>query len=56
MKVFLCFQKNLVVLSEIVNEVWLAIERKKFKRSILEEENKKFRRSLYFVKKLKKGL
>ncbi len=37
------------------NDAWLALGNKKFSRSKSEKQNKKFRRSLYFVKNLKAG-
>lgn len=47
--------KELLELKEITHQTWLATKDSFFKRSKTELENKVFRRSLYFVKDLKKG-
>ncbi len=47
--------KELLELKEITNQTWLASNNLSFKRSKTELKNKVFRRSLYFIKDLKKG-
>ena len=52
------FSLNIKQINSLVNEcnqAWMAKGNRGFSRSISEEKNLVFRRSLYFVKKLKKG-
>ena len=46
---------DLNLLKKEVNEIWIALGKEGEKRPDIEKQNKVFRRSLYFVKDLKKG-
>lgn len=48
--------KQLSLLVGDCNDAWLSLGKKGFNRSILEEGSRKYRRSLYFMKDLKKGV
>jgi len=47
--------EELYLLKKDVNEIWLGLGKEEIKRPKVENQNKIFRRSLYFVKDLKKG-
>ena len=44
------------LLVEDCNDAWASLGKKGFNRSVAEEGSRKYRRSLYFMKDLKKGV